>query len=276
MSVPCALAIAGSDSGGGAGIQADLKTFAAFGVHGTTSITAVTAQNTREVSGVYEVAPAAVAAQIDAVMEDIGADAAKTGMLVNAGIVEAVADRVRAHHLFTLVVDPVMVATTGAPLLDPGGVHALKTLLLPRAHVVTPNLAEASALAGRDIESLADMRRGAGHPGPGSALRRHQRRPPRWRADRPSLHGARLHRDARRPHRSARRARNGLHLRRGHHRPAGEEGHGPRSRRRGKELHRGGDPARTPAGPRLRARQPTTLRDPLPPLIPQQAGGSKH
>jgi len=158
MSVPCALAIAGSDSGGGAGIQADLKTFAAFGVHGTTSITAVTAQNTREVSGVYEVAPAAVAAQIDAVMEDIGADAAKTGMLVNAGIVEAVADRVRAHHLFTLVVDPVMVATTGAPLLDPGGVHALKTLLLPRAHVVTPNLAEASALAGRDIESLADMR----------------------------------------------------------------------------------------------------------------------
>ena len=158
MSVPRALTIAGSDSGGGAGIQADLKTFAAFGVHGMTAITALTAQNTREVRGVVETPAAFVAAQIDAVMDDIGADSAKTGMLASAAIVEAVSDRVRAHHLYTLVVDPVMVATTGAPLLAPDAIHGLKALLLPRAHIVTPNLAEASALTGREVLTLEDMR----------------------------------------------------------------------------------------------------------------------
>lgn len=161
MSVPRALTIAGSDSGGGAGIQADLKTFAAFGVYGMTAITALTAQNTREVRAVVEASPAFVAAQIDAVMEDIGAVAAKTGMLASAAIVEAVADRVRAHHLFTLVVDPVLVSSTGAPLLAPDALDALKTLLLPRAHVVTPNLDEASALAGFEVRTLEGMREAA-------------------------------------------------------------------------------------------------------------------
>ncbi|MDQ7820577.1 MAG: bifunctional hydroxymethylpyrimidine kinase/phosphomethylpyrimidine kinase [Armatimonadota bacterium] len=153
-----ALTIAGSDSGGGAGIQADLKTFAVLGVFGTSAITALTAQNTCAVTGVVEVDPAFVAAQIDAVATDIGVDAAKTGMLANAAIIEAVADRVRRHGIARLVVDPVMVAKSGAPLLRPDAVDALRTRLLPLALVVTPNLPEASALAGgMPIRTEADM-----------------------------------------------------------------------------------------------------------------------
>ena len=110
-----ALTIAGSDSGGGAGIQADLKTFMAFGVHGMSAITALTAQNTCGVAGVYEVPAAFVRQQIDAVAADIGVDAAKTGMLVNADIVRAVASALRDHHVTNLVVDPVMIASTGDP-----------------------------------------------------------------------------------------------------------------------------------------------------------------
>lgn len=159
--IPRALTIAGSDSGGGAGIQADLKTFSALGVFGMTAITAVTAQNTVTVSGVHEIPPEMVGRQIDAVVTDIGVDAAKTGMLSSAPIIEVVADRIRRHGLSALVVDPVMIAKSGAPLLRPEAVDALRTLLLPLALVVTPNLHEAGALVGREVRTLADMEEAA-------------------------------------------------------------------------------------------------------------------
>jgi len=155
------MTIAGSDSGGGAGIQADLKTFAVLGVFGTSAITALTAQNTTGVTGVVEIAPEFVVQQIDAIMADIGADAAKTGMLANAGIIEAVTAAVRRWGLARLVVDPVMIAKSGAPLLRPEAIHALRTLLLPAAMVVTPNLHEASALVGRPVRSMPEMREAA-------------------------------------------------------------------------------------------------------------------
>lgn len=158
MSIAKALTIAGSDSGGGAGIQADLKTFAALGVYGTSVITAITAQNTRGVFGVQEIEPTLVAAQIDAVVEDIGAAAAKTGMLASAPIIEAVADRVRHHRIGNLVVDPVMVAKSGDTLLRPEAVVALRDLLLPLAMVVTPNVPEAETLVGRRLTSDDDLR----------------------------------------------------------------------------------------------------------------------
>src|SRR5438045_80885 len=142
------LTIAGSDSGAGAGIQADLKTFAAHGVYGTSAITAITAQNTKTVAKIFPLPPAIVAAQIDAVAEDIGADAVKTGMLCNAAIVEAVAARIRAHRLGHLVVDPVMIATSGAFLLRKEAIAALKTKLIPLAAIVTPNIPEAEELTG--------------------------------------------------------------------------------------------------------------------------------
>jgi hydroxymethylpyrimidine/phosphomethylpyrimidine kinase len=154
--IPRALTIAGSDSGGGAGIQADLKTFAALGVYGLSAITAVTAQNTMTVMSAQDLATEMVAAQIDAVLEDIGVDAAKTGMLSSAEIIEAVSERVRKWQL-RLVVDPVMVAKGGSPLLRSDAVHALKTHLLPLAEVVTPNLPEAEVLLGRQIHSRTDM-----------------------------------------------------------------------------------------------------------------------
>lgn len=157
MSVPRALTVAGSDSGGGAGIQADLKTFSALGVFGMTAVTALTAQNTAGVFGVVEVTPEFVALQIDVVVRDIGVDAVKTGMLANAGIVEAVADRVRAHGLQKLVVDPVMISKSGALLLKPEAVVALKSQLLPLALVVTPNLHEAAALCGFPVEDAKTM-----------------------------------------------------------------------------------------------------------------------
>ncbi len=159
---PRALTIAGSDSGGGAGIQADLKTFTAFGVYGASAITAVTAQNTMGVRAIHEIPPDVVAAEIDAVLDDIGADAAKTGMLSSAEIIEAVADRLRAHSFAPLVVDPVMVAKSGDTLLRPDAVQALTRLLLPLAAVVTPNAPEASVLSGievRDAESAREAAR---------------------------------------------------------------------------------------------------------------------
>jgi len=158
---PCALTIAGSDSGGGAGIQADLKTFAAFGVYGTSAITAVTAQNTREVTDWLAMPPELVAKQIDAVMSDIGADAVKTGMLANADIIEIVAARLREHGVQNLVVDPVMVAKGGHKLLEDDAVSALIRDLLPLALVVTPNLPEAEVLTGHPIRNWDDAKTAA-------------------------------------------------------------------------------------------------------------------
>jgi hydroxymethylpyrimidine/phosphomethylpyrimidine kinase len=141
------LTIAGSDSGGGAGIQADLKAFAAAGCHGTSAIVALTAQNTTGVTAMHELPPEFVRAQLDAVFSDIGVDAAKTGMLFSARIIETVADYLAAHPV-PLVVDPVMVASSGARLLREDAVETLVTKLFPLATVITPNLIEAEALVG--------------------------------------------------------------------------------------------------------------------------------
>jgi hydroxymethylpyrimidine/phosphomethylpyrimidine kinase len=145
--VPRCLTIAGSDSGGGAGIQADLKAFAAAGCHGMSAIVALTAQNTTGVTAVHEVPPAFVRAQLEAVFDDLGADAAKTGMLFSAPVIETAADFL-AEHPVPLVVDPVMIATSGARLLEEDAVETLVERLLPLATVITPNLPEAQALAG--------------------------------------------------------------------------------------------------------------------------------
>ena len=155
------LTVAGSDSGGGAGIQADLKTFAAFGVYGASAITAITAQNTRGIEAVVELAPSIVAAQIDAVINDIGADSTKTGMLANAPIIQTVAASVRRHKLINLIVDPVMVAKSGDQLLHQPAIEALRFELLPLALVVTPNIPEAEAILGKPIRSINDMRQAA-------------------------------------------------------------------------------------------------------------------
>jgi len=156
-----ALTIAGSDSGGGAGIQADLKTFAARGVFGMSVVTALTAQNTVGVQGVFEIPPAFVARQIDSIADDIGVDAVKTGMLASAPIIAVVAEKIREHRLAPLVVDPVMVAKSGDPLLREEARDALIKQLLPLATVVTPNLHEARVLCGFEINDLAEMRRAA-------------------------------------------------------------------------------------------------------------------
>jgi len=156
-----ALTIAGSDSGAGAGIQADLKTFAAHGIFGTSAITAVTAQNTLGVVAFEAVAADLVTAQIEAVMADIPADAAKTGMLANAAIVEAVAAAVADLEIPLLVVDPVMVAKSGDRLVDDDALGALRTELLPRAYLVTPNIPEAEALTGLELRSRTDREEAA-------------------------------------------------------------------------------------------------------------------
>jgi len=156
-----ALTIAGSDSGGGAGIQADLKTFGALGVYGTSAITAVTAQNTLGVVQIQEIGPELVAAQIDAVAQDIGVDAAKTGMLWSEEIIEAVALAVERNHLKILVVDPVTVSKSGAQLLAQGALRSLGSRLLPLAEFVTPNLPEAEALSGMRIGDMEAMREAA-------------------------------------------------------------------------------------------------------------------
>lgn len=158
---PVALTIAGSDSGGGAGIQADLKTFQALGVYGASVLTAITAQNTQGVFGIQEITPDLVAQQIDAVLEDIGADATKIGMLSSAGIASRVAERLRAAGVHNLVVDPVMVAKSGDRLLREDAVRALVADVLPLASVVTPNIPEAEVLVGYPIETDEDVRRAA-------------------------------------------------------------------------------------------------------------------
>ncbi|MGH2557778.1 MAG: bifunctional hydroxymethylpyrimidine kinase/phosphomethylpyrimidine kinase [Thermomicrobiales bacterium] len=167
--VPKALTVAGSDSGAGAGIQADLKTFAALGVYGTSALTAITAQNTLAVLAIAEVPEEVVALQIDAVMEDIGPDAVKTGMLSSASIIEIVADRLEAWGVDKLVVDPVMIAKSGDRLLQPDATQALRNTLLPLAMIVTPNLPEAQVLSGREIlndEDVQDAARAIAALGP--------------------------------------------------------------------------------------------------------------
>src|SRR3954466_11106698 len=208
--VPRALTIAGSDSGGGAGIQADLKAFAAAGCFGTSAIVALTAQNTTGVTAVLEVEPAFVRAQLEVVFGDIGADAAKTGMLFSAPVIETVAD-VLAVERVPLVVDPVMVASSGARLLQEDAVDALVSRLFPLATVVTPNLAEAEALAGegtkRELaERLVELGAAAAivTGGPGEPLRPLFRGRRARRARRPSLRRRAARRD---PGRAARRSR---------------------------------------------------------------------
>jgi hydroxymethylpyrimidine/phosphomethylpyrimidine kinase len=156
MTVSVALTIAGSDSGAGAGIQADLKAFAANGVYGVTVITAITAQNTQGVRAVQEVDPEVVAAQLDALADDFPIAALKTGMLASAAIIERVADGIQRHGLGPLVVDPVMVAKSGDRLLREDAVEALRRRLLPLAAVVTPNIPEAEVLTGKAIHSRDD------------------------------------------------------------------------------------------------------------------------
>ena len=159
--IPKAMTIAGSDSGGGAGIQADLKTFAALGVYGASALTAITAQNTVAVTAVHELPTDLIRAQIDAVVTDIGVDAVKTGMLSSAAIVAAVAAALQKHAIANLVVDPVMIAKSGDALLRSDAVAALRTHLLPLAAVVTPNIPEAETLTGLTIQTNADTRRAA-------------------------------------------------------------------------------------------------------------------
>src|SRR5258708_22307959 len=155
------LTIAGSDSSGGAGIQADLKTFAAFAVFGTSAITAVTAQNTLRVSAIANLDTAFVAAQIDAVADDFTIAAAKTGMLSRTEIIGAVADRIRIRKIPNVVVDPVMVAASGDALLEPDAITMMRDVMLPLAAVVTPNLREASILTGRDVSNRDAIREAA-------------------------------------------------------------------------------------------------------------------
>ena len=159
VTVPVALTIAGSDSGGGAGIQADLRTFSFHQVHGTSALTCITAQNTIGVSRVEALSPEAVIAQIEAVTSDIGVQAAKTGMLLNQPIIEAIATRLQSNPITNLVVDPVMVSRTGAKLIDSGAIASLTRKLLPLASVLTPNRYEAQILADIEIKTLKDMQR---------------------------------------------------------------------------------------------------------------------
>jgi hydroxymethylpyrimidine/phosphomethylpyrimidine kinase len=170
-SPPVALTIAGSDSGGGAGIQTDLVTFASLGVHGASAITALTAQNTRVVASVHVPPVEFLLAQLDAVLGDLPVAAVKTGMLATEPVVRAVADLAEAGRLPNLVVDPVLVSSTGARLLDPGAEGAYLEALLPNALVATPNTREASALLGEPVVTVADARR---------AARQIAERGPRW------------------------------------------------------------------------------------------------
>ena len=155
------LLIGGSDSGGGAGIQADLKTVSVLGAFGMTVVAALTAQNTSGVYGIVEMRPEFVAQQIDACLTDIGCDAVKTGMLSSAAIIEVVAAKIREHHLRPVVSDPVMISKSGARLLKAEAMEALKTKLLPLATVVTPNLEETGALTGREVKTLDQMKQAA-------------------------------------------------------------------------------------------------------------------
>ena len=155
------LTIAGSDSGGGAGIQADIKTITVLGAYGMTVVTALTAQNTIGVQGVHPVPVSFIEKQMESVLSDIGADAVKTGMLATGDVVEAVAEKLRKYRVQHLVVDPVMVATSGDPLLSRDAVEVIKSTLFPLADLVTPNLSEASLLCGFPVGSLSEMRKSA-------------------------------------------------------------------------------------------------------------------
>lgn len=159
--IPTAMTIAGSDSGGGAGIQADLKTFAALGVYGTSAITAVTAQNTSRVIEIQEISPEMVVAQVDAIVTDIRVDAVKIGMLASSAIIDSVVQSIRKHNLRPLVVDPVMVAKGGDRLIHEDAMDLLRRQLLPLATVVTPNGPEAEVLTGRTIGSVSEVRTAA-------------------------------------------------------------------------------------------------------------------
>ena len=159
--IPIVLTIAGSDSGGGAGVQADLKTFAALGVHGTSAITCVTAQNPGRIAGIQAIRPEMVRAQIESVFAELKPAAVKTGMLFSAEIIRVVAEFFASGKRPPLIVDPVMVATSGAVLLKPGAIRVLKERLLPLAALVTPNLDEAEILVGRQLRSLDDLREAA-------------------------------------------------------------------------------------------------------------------
>jgi hydroxymethylpyrimidine/phosphomethylpyrimidine kinase len=159
--LPCALTIAGSDSCGGAGIQADLKTFTALGVYGACVITALTAQNTLGINAIHKVPPEFVATQIDSVASDLKINATKVGMLLDADIIEVVAMKVKQYGLQPLIVDPVMVAGTGARLLMEEAIEALKRLLIPLTTILTPNAFEAEALTGIKVSSLSDAKKAA-------------------------------------------------------------------------------------------------------------------
>ena len=158
-----ALTIAGSDSGGGAGIQADLRTFAAHHVFGTTAVTAITAQNTLGIRQILALPPAIVVEQIDAILADFHIEAVKIGMLVNEPIVRAVADALRRHRPKHIVLDPIIRSSSGTDLLDRAGVEAMRAHLLPLVDVVTPNLSEAEVLSGVPVKSIADARVAAAH-----------------------------------------------------------------------------------------------------------------
>ncbi|NNF57676.1 MAG: bifunctional hydroxymethylpyrimidine kinase/phosphomethylpyrimidine kinase [Rhodothermaceae bacterium] len=160
-SIPTALTIAGSDSGGGAGLQADLKAFQANGVYGMSVVTAVTAQNSQGVTAAFDLPTDLVTAQLDAVVDDFPIGAVKTGMLSSAVLIETVADGLERHRLTPVVVDPVMISTSGFALLQPDDVEALTTRMLPLADLLTPNTHEAEALAGFPVRTLTDARRAA-------------------------------------------------------------------------------------------------------------------
>lgn len=158
-----ALTIAGSDSGGGAGIQADLKTFTALGVYGASVITAVTAQNSAVVRAIHPIPPKVVRDQIEAVVEDIGIDAVKSGMLLNREIVETVADALSKHNLLSYVLDPVMISESGTRLLEADATEAMMRLLIPLARVITPNIPEAEIITSQSINNVDDIREAAKH-----------------------------------------------------------------------------------------------------------------
>ncbi len=159
--IPKSLTIAGSDSGGGAGIQADLKTFSALEVHGSSVITAITAQNTKKVAAVHNVPLDIIEKQIDSVMADIGADSVKIGMLSNSGIIRLVAKKLKEYRVKNIVLDPVMVAASGAKLLEDSAIESLKKELIPMALVITPNIPEAEVLVNFKIKTLEDVKNAA-------------------------------------------------------------------------------------------------------------------
>ena len=156
--IPKALTIAGSDSGGGAGIQADLKTFFSLGVYGSSVITAITAQNTKEVTAVHNVPLDIIEKQIDAVLSDIGADAVKIGMLFNSETIKIIANSLKNHNMTNIVLDPVMVAASGAKLLRDDSIEALKKELIPLSLIITPNIPEAEVLVNKKIETIDDVK----------------------------------------------------------------------------------------------------------------------